>query len=130
MAKIKIRLNEEHIKLINNFKVERINDIHIGFDTINPYGGSYLFEDLAMILGFWDKAIENSENDFIFGRRFGIDNEKIMIDVHNYLMDNFEFILSIIIQFSCSGGVKPGLYSSVDYNINWTFEEQKTETLS
>ena len=35
MAKIKINLTENHIKLIKNFKVERINDIYVGVDTID-----------------------------------------------------------------------------------------------
>jgi hypothetical protein len=122
MAKIKITLTEEHIKLISNFKSEKINDIHVGFDTINPYGGSYLMEDLAMILGYWDKVVEGSETDFMYGRRFGLENEQEMINVHNYLMDNFQFILSIIIQFA-TVGIKPGLYTTIDYNLDWTYKE-------
>lgn len=121
MAKIKIKLTDEHIKLIKEFKVERFNDIQVGFDTINPYGGTYLMEDLAMILGYWDKAIENTENDYD-GRKFGLENEVKMYEIHGYLMDNFEFILSIIIQFAVTG-IKPGLYTSLDYNINWTYSE-------
>lgn len=124
MAKIKIKLNEEHIKLIKQFKVERINDIHVGFDTINPYGGSYLMEDLAMILGYWDKVSEeHDETDFYYGRRFGLENEQKMIEIHNYVMDNFEYILSMLIQFSTEG-IKPGLYTSIDYNINWEYKEE------
>jgi hypothetical protein len=121
MARIKINLTEEHIKLIKNFKVERINDIHVGFDTINPYGGSYLLEELAMILGYWDKAIEGSETDLIHGRRFGLENEQAMLDIHKYVVDNFMFITSILIQFADSG-LKPGTYSSLDYYINWEYK--------
>lgn len=121
MAKIKIRLTEKHIKLIKNFKVERFDDIKAGFDTINPYGGSYLMEDLALILGYWDKAIEGTETDFD-GRKFGLDNEIEMINIHNYVVDNFEFIMSIIIQF-IDIGVKPGLYTSKENYINWDYKQ-------
>lgn len=119
MAKIKIKLTEEHLKLIKSFTIERINDIHIGFDTINPYGGNYLMEDLAMILGYWDKATIGSELDYD-GKKFGLENEIEMIKIHSYLMDNFSYVMSIIIQFATEG-IKPGLYTSIDYNINWTY---------
>lgn len=122
MAKIKIKLNENHIKLIKNFKSEIIDDYHVGFDTINPYGGQYLMEDLAMILGYWDKAVDGTENDYD-GRKFGIENEQAMIEIHNYLMDNFSLILSILIQFS-TNGIKPGTYASIDYNIKWALYEE------
>lgn len=120
MAKIKITLTENHIKLIKNFRIERFNDVQVGFDTINPYGGNYLMEDLAMILGYWDKAIEGTEMDYD-GRKFGLENEMEMLKQHSYLMDNFEYIISMLIQFS-SEGLKPGLYTSLDYNINWVYK--------
>lgn len=120
MAKVKINLTEEHIKLIKEFRIERIDDIYIGFDTINPYGGSYLMEDLAMILGYWDKAIEGTEKDYD-GRKFGIENEQKMLSIHTYLMDNMEYILSILTQFITTG-VKPGLYTATDYNLRWDYK--------
>lgn len=120
MAKIKINLNEKHIKLIERFVVERFNDIHVGFDSINPYGGDYLMEDLAMILGYWDKAIEGTEKDYD-GRKFGLDNEIEMIKIHSYVVDNIEFILSILIQYSTTG-IKAGLYTSLDNNIKWEYK--------
>ena len=111
------------MKLIKQFRINRFNDINVGFDTINPYGGSYLMEELAKILGYWDKSIEGSETDFLYGRRFGIDNEQIMIDIHNYVVDNIEFIMSIIMQF-IDTGIKPGVYTSLDYYMNWEYKEK------
>jgi len=122
MAKIKIKLTEDHIRLIKNFRAERVNDIHTGVDTINPYGGSYLMEDLAMILGYWDKAVEGTESDYD-GRKFGLENEQIMIDTHNYLMERMPFILTMLFQF-VDEGIKPGLYTSLDYNIFWEYKEK------
>lgn len=121
MAKIKINITEDHIKLIKEFRIERINDIYVGFDTINPYGGSFLMEDLAMILGYWDKAVEGTEKDYD-GRKFGFENEQKMLEIHMYLMDNFELILSIMTQFVTTG-VKPGLYTAIDYNLHWEYKE-------
>lgn len=117
MAKIKITLNEEHLKLIKEFRVTRIDDIHVGIDSINPYGGTYLMEDLAMILGYWDKMVEGTEKDYD-GRKFGLENEIKMIELHNHLMDNIEFILSMLFQFSVDG-LKPGTYTCIDYIMKW-----------
>jgi hypothetical protein len=119
--KIKINLTEEHIKLIKEFRVERIDDIYTGFDTIDPYGGSYVMEDIAMILGYWDQAIEGTEKDYD-GRKFGFENEQKMINIHNYVVENMSYILSIIIQF-VTEGIKPGLYTSSDTNIHWIYTE-------
>lgn len=121
MAKIKIKITKDHLKLIKQFKVETINDYKTGFDIINPYGGMYLMEDLAMILGYWDKAVEGTEKDYD-GRKFGIDNEIKMLEIHTYVIDNINFILSILIQFS-DKGIKPGLYTSLDYDLNWTYSK-------
>jgi hypothetical protein len=121
MAKIKIKLLEEHIKLIKEFRIERISDIYVGFDTINPYSGGYLMEDLAMILGYWDKVVPGTEKDFD-GRKFGFENEQNMLSIHMYIMDNMEFILSIIVQF-ITIGIKPGNYTAIDYNLHWEFSE-------
>lgn len=121
MAKIKIKITKDHLKLIKQFKVETINDYKTGFDTINPYGGMYLMEDLAMILGYWDKAVEGTERDYD-GRKFGIDNEIKMLEIHTYVIDNINFILSILIQFS-DKGIKPGVYTSLDYDLNWEYSK-------
>lgn len=121
MSKIKIKLNENHLKLINEFRVEKIDDYHSGIDTVNPYGGTYLMEDLAQILGYWDKALPGTESDYD-GRKFGIENEIDMLKTHMYLMDNAEYILSIILQFALTG-VKIGTYTSSDTYIKWTYSE-------
>lgn len=121
MAKIKIKLEEPHIKLLKEFKITHINDVYVGFDTFNPYGGSYLMENLAMILGNFDKAIEGTEKDYD-GRKFGLELEQEMLKLHMYLIDNFEYILSILIQFA-SEGIKPGTYTALDYQLIWEYKQ-------
>lgn len=119
MSKIKIKLNEDHIKLIKHFKIEKFNDSSVGIDTINPYGGCYIYEDLAMILGYWDKSVEGTENDYD-GRKFGLENEKLMIEPHVYLMSNIDYVLSIIFTFF-NEGVKVGTYTCTDTLMDWKY---------
>lgn len=120
MAKIKLELKEEHLKLVRWFKVKYIDDYNVGFDRINPYEGQHLMEDLAMIFGYWDKAIEGTELDYD-GRKFGYEIEKEMLDYHIYVVDNFKFILSIMTQY-IETGVKPGKYTAIDTVLNWTYK--------
>lgn len=123
MAKLKITLTEDHIKLIKEFRNEKIDDIYVGYDTINPYGGTYLMEDLAMILGYWDKATPKTENDYD-GRKFGLENEQKMLEIHTYVMDNIQYVLSIMVQF-IGTGIKPGIYTSIDNNLVWSYADKK-----
>lgn len=122
MAKIKITLNEDHIKLLKEFKITSINDIYVGFDTFNPYGGSYIMENIAMILGNWDKAIDGTEKDYD-GRKFGLELEQEMLNKHIYIIDNFEYILSIMVQY-ITEGVKPGTYTAINNQLIWDYKNK------
>lgn len=125
MAKIRIELNEQHIKLIKNFKPLIIDDYHVGYDSINPYGGDHLVEDIAMILGHWGKAIPGTERDYD-GRKFGIELEQEMLELNEHLMRNFRFILSMMGQF-IEEGIKEGEYTAIDTILDWTFKSKKSE---
>lgn len=123
MAKIKVKLNKQHITLIKNFKPFIIDDYHIGYDSVNPYGGDHLIEDIAMILGHWEKAIPDTERDYD-GRKFGLELEQELYELHMYLMDNFKFILSILGQYvdKC---ITEGEYTAIDTILDWTFKPEK-----
>lgn len=122
MAKIKLILTENHIKLIKHFKFEKFDDYKIGLDFYSPYGGDYLMEDLALIFGKWDKFTPGSENDYD-GKKFGIEAETEMFGYHTYVIDNIEFIISLILQF-IEIGLTPGIYSTIDYKLDWKYSEK------
>jgi len=123
MAKIKITLTEDHIMLIKNFKFKQIDDNNASIDIYNPYDGTFLMEDLALIFGKWDKFTPGTENDYD-GKKYGLEVETEMLEYHTYIVDNIEYILSIIIQF-VGEGIKPGVYSTIDYKLDWTYSELK-----
>ena len=85
-----------------------------GCDQWGLFGGTYLLEDMAMILGYYDKAIENSEN-FANGRRFPDELEEKMYTLYNYICDNMDDIFTLILTFIGNGGLTPGTYEYVDY---------------
>ena len=67
--------NDANYKELNKAVLEDLHgfDPHSRFgwgcDQWNLFGGTYVLEDIAMILGYFDQAIENSET-LASGRRF------------------------------------------------------------
>ena len=88
-----------------------------GCDQWNLFGGTYVLEDIAMILGYFDQAIENSES-LASGRRFPEELEEKMYNLYEYICDNFEDILVLSFTFLANGGLTPGTYEYIDYKWN------------
>ena len=126
MAVKKLKLTEDHIKLIqamNPVKFEFDNDsknnhIGVGYDTYSLWGGSYLYEDIALILGFFEESMEGTENDYT-GRRYSKEREDHMNELFDFFEENLYYVESLVHQFSCKGGLTPGTYKCIDYQLNW-----------
>ena len=88
-----------------------------GVDQWNLFGGTYVLEDIAMILGCFDQALENSET-LAGGRRFPEELEEKMYLLYEYIYENLEDILVLTFTFATNGGLVPGTYEYVDYK--WT----------
>lgn len=118
---LKLEINEDIIKLIKNLNFERISDKHYGFDTYNLWGGTYLLEQMSLILGYQDKVIpETLENPM--GVRFEKEYEDKMFEYDAFILENFVFLEEILHQFVDKGGIKPGIYTAVDYNRIWEYK--------
>lgn len=89
-----------------------------GCDQWSLFGGTYVFEDIAMILGYFEQAIENSEN-LATGRRFPKELEDKMFSLYEYIYENLEDIFNLVLTFISKGGLQPGTYQLVNYN--WEF---------
>lgn len=92
-----------------------------GCDQWSLFGGTYLLEDMAMILGYFDKAIENSEN-FATGRRFPSELETEMYSLYDYIYENMEDILTLVFTFIGNGGLVPGTYELI--NFHWELKKE------
>lgn len=120
MAKIYIDLTEEHLKLIRNLNVQMTDDESIvGIAKDNLYGGTYKYEQMALILGFTDKVVPGTEEDFK-GSLYEKDVQLHMQDLDKYINENLLNIEEIMHQFSLSGGLKPGRYVTKDYTHIWS----------
>lgn len=122
MAKIKLKLTEEHIALLKGFRFKKINEQYSGLDTYELYGGTYLYEEMAILLGLYDKFIPGTEND-PQGRQFPDEIKQHMRELDEFMLDNLYNLENIVHQF-IGEGVKPGIYECIDYEQNWTYKSE------
>ena len=121
MAKIKIILTEDLIKLISNIKIDKIDEFGtIGVDFENLYGVSdFKYDDMALILGFY-----HTDRITKFGQ-IAYPEEKLLLmdELDSYIVTNFEYICDIIFK-NIMSGLKPGLYTKTSYGNLWEFKEK------
>ena len=91
-----------------------------GCDQWSLFGGTYLLEDIALILGYFDQAIANSET-MASGRRFPEELENEMYALYDFICENMEDIFTLVLTFIGKGGITPGTY--VYNNYNWERKE-------
>lgn len=126
MKLLKINLTEDLIKLISNIRFKDVDDtidsekypLTMEIDCFCLYGGSYLLEDIATILGRRDEHIDGTEEDAM-GMRFPRETEDYFFTLHDYIMRNLYHIEQIVHQFSCKGGLTVGTYTSLPNQEIW-----------
>lgn len=117
--KIILDLTADHLALISNLRYDNIDDTHCGMDKHSLYGGTFVMEDVALCIGKWGEAIPGTENDYD-GRKYPVELEDYMWNLHLYVWENLEYIESLIHQFTTKGGVTPGKYKCISYEKIWT----------
>lgn len=136
--------------VLNKFKIG-IDNIY-GIDNYNLWGGTFIWEQMALILGYQGAIIPSTMEDPTGpkfyekvwtgldenGRRFVVTNKDNTdnvdgleeIDVWEHLKDldcfivtNLPYIMDILLQF-CTEGIQPGVtYWAYDYQRIWHKEE-------
>lgn len=118
MAKIKVKLTEDHIKLIKAMRPLRFDDESVGVNPHDLYGGTYIYEDMARALDMMDKAIEGTE-ERPEGVLFDDETYKYLNSLDEYLMDNLLNIQEIMHQFADEGLQTNVTYVCKDYQHIW-----------
>ena len=131
MATLKIKLTEDMLKLISNIRFQEMPDplmydderenVCYAIDFASLYGGSYVFEDIAYILGRYDEHIPGTEEDPL-GVHFPDEFEDYMWEIHTYILENIDAIEELVHQFSVKGGLKPGEYTCKSYCRIWEYK--------
>ena len=149
--KIKLNFTNEHIALIKALNFTKFDDSHYGIDNYNIWGGTYIWEQMAYILGYQGAIIPSTMEDPT-GPKFydlvytGIDkNGKRIItldeneakelglesmnvlehlrDLDAYMITNLKHIMDLLLQF-CTEGIQAGVtYWAYDYQSIWHKEE-------
>lgn len=119
----KLTISEELIKLMHFIFLEEEGDDKIVINKKIQFNlGSHLDEDMAMILGYEDKAIKGTEED-PEGRAYPDDVENHMRELYKYMCDNIYYILTLIFQY-VGKKLVPGIYKCKDNELIWTLEKE------
>ena len=119
MAIKKLNITGDKLALISGL-APKLMDNGVKLEENSFWGGTYLYEDIALVLGFYDEHIKGTEGDFE-GRRYSPEREKYIFELYDWFKDNIYYILSLVLQFSNKGGLKEGTYKCVDYQLNWEY---------
>ncbi len=119
MARIYVNLTEDHLKLIRNLNVQALTDETVGIVKDNLYGGTYKYEQMALILGLTDKAVPGTEEDMETGTLYEKEAQLYMLELDKYIRENLLNIEEILHQFCLKGGLTVGKYVCKDYQHIW-----------
>ena len=129
MAIKKLKLTEDLISLIQNIKFEAFdfNDdvpgTHYGWgiDQYSLFGGTFVMEDISIILGKFDQYVKGTE-DSPLGRQFPEKLEDYWWELYDFIYTNMEYVISLVFWSIGHGGLKPGTYKCIDTVKDWTYE--------
>lgn len=107
MARLKLTFTDEHIQLIKNFRTRQMGDEYFAIDTYDMFGGTYLYEDMALILGCMDKVIPGTMED-ADGPKFDNDTLNHFNELDSFIVENLQNIEDILHQF-CTEGIQSGV---------------------
>ena len=136
MAKKKeIELTDDLLTLMSmlNFgELPNVNsDVHImnyGLDINSLFGGNFLFDDIAIILGMYEEHVDKSTIENPLGATVETDkNKNINGHAENYfhalasiITENIEDLERLIHQYLNRGGLTPGVYQYRIKSGLWT----------
>ena len=127
IMKKNIVLNEDHLVLIQNIKFEKFrfgpelgsnNHFAWGIDEYNLFGGTYLMEQMAIMLNQYDKAIPGTEESPT-GKQFPKELEDYWWDLYQYIWDNLEYIINLVLYYAPNGGISTGTYEFDTKTYEW-----------
>lgn len=123
MKKI-VKLTPDHLQLIKNLRLTQLNPAVFGLDMFSAFGGDYMNQDMAIILGYGNKVIPETINrpqGPVYEQEVEDYLAVLAADFDEHLADYFELLQ----QFCDQGGLKPGVYSRTTDNIKWKYEGEK-----
>lgn len=95
-----------------------------GVDLYQLYHGTYLYEDMALILGKTDHVIPETLEDPL-GARYDEETMSYFYELDEFITTHIQDIFEILLQF-CLEGIEPNVeYWCHDFDHIWKKKEQK-----
>ena len=114
---------EEEISPIEVVNSQDVGDNLYGIDTYDLWGGTYIFEDMAYILGKMDRVIEGTLED-PDGPKFDEETTEYLHGLASFIIDNLSNIEEILHQF-CTEGIRTDVVYTCKPNEHiWKIEEK------
>lgn len=118
-------ITEDHITLIKNLRFEQFDESRYGVDGYSLWGGSYVYEDIAFLLGYANRVLRESQNDAL-GPVYEAEVQKyldILADDFSEHLTDYEEIL----HQNCATGLKVGKYTKKGNEVFWTYVGKDTK---
>jgi hypothetical protein len=113
-----LNLTDDHLKLVKFFNIEDLNDEYLGINKERMLTmQTHLLDDVSLILGLRDKAIERSKED-ADGLAFPDEEEKYMLDTYHYVSDNI-YLIETLLHQRATEGVQSGHYRCNSKDMIW-----------
>lgn len=105
------RLRDELVRVKEQLEIisDRKECMAWGINQWSLFGGTYAMEDIALILGKFQEFIPGTEESPL-GRQYPKELEDYMWGLYNDIVDNMEFIISLVLFYVDKGGLQPGTY--------------------
>ena len=106
-------------------KLDNVSDnkerFAVGIDQWSLFGGTYAMEDIALILGYYDKFIPGTEESPL-GRQYPKELEDHFWELYTYIWNNIVYIVKMVFYYSNHAGLRPGTYTYDTKTGQWSFE--------
>ena len=114
------QLRDQLIRARDKMKtISDLKECHAwGVDQWNLFGGTYVMEDVAMILGHYEDFIEGTEESPM-GKQYPKELEDHWWELYLYIVANMKNILSLILEYVDKGGLTPGEYVFDNKSYSW-----------
>lgn len=89
-----------------------------GINQWSLWGGNWALEDIALIIGQYDKFIRGTEESPL-GKQFPKPLEDYMWKLYDDFSSNMDFILSLVQFFLDKGGLTAGVYKCKTSDMEW-----------
>lgn len=105
---------EEHLEILSDKK-----ECHAwGINQWNLFGGTYVMEDVALILGHFGDFIPGTEESHL-GKQYPKELEDYWWGLYLYIVENMVLIINLIFNYLDKGGITPGTYQVNTNGMTW-----------